>query len=72
MYCVFKAFETILNMKVLKYLSLFELLSDRHYRDPLVVLTDSWSFFLSRVVKILAVGLYISKAIRSRAQILAF
>ncbi len=68
--CLSKAFETILNKWFLKYLSSFNLLSDRQNGfskerssgDLLVLLTNSWSSSLSCFGETFAVALDISKA----------
>ncbi len=68
--CLSKALETILNMKFLKHLSSFSLLSDRQYEfrkrrsagDLLAFLTDSWSSSLSRFGETFAFALDTSKA----------
>ena len=68
--CLSKAFESILNRKLLKHLSTSNLLSDHQYGfrkgrstgDLLAFLTDSWSSSLSRFGETFAVALDISKA----------
>ena len=68
--CLSKAFETILNRKVLRHLSSSNLVSDRQYGfrkgrstgDLLAFLTDSWSSSLSCFGETFAVALDISKA----------
>ncbi len=67
--CLSKAFECILNRKLLKHLSTSDLLSDRQYGfrkgrstdDLFAFLTDSWSSSLSRFGETFAVALDISK-----------
>ncbi len=68
--CLSKAFETILKQWFLKYMSTFNLLSDRQYGfrkersagDLLAFRTDSWSSSLSRFGETFAVTLDISEA----------
>ncbi len=68
--CLSKTFETILNMKFLKYLSSFNHHSDHQYGfrkgrstgDLFAFLTHSWSSSLSRFGETFAVALDISKA----------
>ncbi len=68
-FCLSKAFESILNRKIENHLSTSDLLSDRQYGfhkgrstgDLLTLLTDSWPSSLSRSVR-LSVTLDISKA----------
>ncbi len=67
--CLSKAFEIIINKKILKHLSTSNLLSDRQYGfrkgrstgDLFAFLTNSWSSSLSRFGEILAVALDMSK-----------
>ncbi len=68
--CLSKAFENILNRKILKHLSASNLLSDRQYGfrkgrstgDLLAFLTNSWLSSLSRFGETFAVSLDMSKA----------
>ena len=68
--CLSKAFESILNRKILKHLSANNLLSDRQYGfrkghstgDLLAFLTESWSSSLKCFGETFAVALDISKA----------
>ncbi len=68
--CLSKAFESILNRKIQKHLSISDLLSDRQFGFPkgrstgdfLVFLTNSWSSSLSRLGETFAIALNISKA----------
>ncbi len=67
--CLSKAFETIINRKILKHLSASNLLSDRQYwfrkgrsTGDLVFLTGSWSSSLSRFGETFAVASDMSKA----------
>ena len=68
--CLSKAFESILNRKILKHLSTHNLLSDHQYGfrkgrstgDLLAFLTDSWSSSLSGFGETFTVALDISKA----------
>ncbi len=68
--CLYKAFESILNRRLLRHLSTSDLLSDRQYGfrkgrstgDLLAFLTDSWSSSLSRFSETFAVAVDISKA----------
>ena len=68
--CLSKAFESILNKKILKHLSAHDLLSDRQYGfrkgrstgDLLAFLTDSWSSSFKCFGETFAVALDISKA----------
>ena len=68
--CLSKVFESILNRKILKHLSLHNLLSDRQYGfrqgrstgDLLCFLTESWSSSFRDFGETFAVGLDISKA----------
>ncbi len=68
--CLFEAFETILNRKILKHLSASNLLSDRQYGfrkgcstgDHLAFHTNFWSSSLSRFAETFAVALDMSKA----------
>ncbi len=63
--CSSKAFESILNRKIQKYLSTSDLLSDRQYRfrkgrstfDLRSLLTNSWSSSLSRFGETFTVSL---------------
>ena len=68
--CLSKAFESILNKRILKHLSAHNLISDRQYGfrkgrstgDLLAFLTESWSSSLSDFGETFAVALDISKA----------
>ena len=68
--CLSKAFESILNRKILKHLSTHNLLSDRQYGfrkgrstgDLLAFLTESWSSSFRNFGETFAVALDISKA----------
>ena len=68
--CLSKVFESILNKKILKHLSLHNLLSDRQYGfrqgrstgDLLAFLTKSWSSSFRDFGETFAVALDISKA----------
>ncbi len=68
--CLSKAFESILNQKIQKHLCTSDLLSDCQYEfckglstgNLLSLLTDSWSFSLSRFDETFSVTLDISKA----------
>ncbi len=68
--CLSKAFETILNRKILKHLSSSNFLSDRQYGfrkrfstgDLLAFLANSWSSSLSRFGETFVVTLDMSKA----------
>ncbi len=78
--CLSKAFESILNRKLLKHLSTSDILSDHQYGfrkgrstgDLLAFLTDSWSSSLSRFGETFTVALDISKAFDSLAQSFTF
>ncbi len=67
--CLSKAFESILNRKILKHLSAHNFLSDRQYGfckgrstgDPLASLTESWLSSLRDFSETFAVALDISK-----------
>ncbi len=68
-FCLSKAFESILNKKILKYLSDHNLLSDHQYgfrkgrsTGDLAFLTESWSSSLRDFGESFAVSLDISKA----------
>ncbi len=68
--CLSKAFESILNRKIQKHLSTFDLLSDRQYGfrkgrstgDLRSLLSDSWLSSLSRFGETFSVALDSSKA----------
>ncbi len=68
--CLSKAFESILNRKIQKYLSTSDLVSHPQYGfrkgrstvDLISLLTDSWSSSLSRFGETFSVALDISKA----------
>ncbi len=68
--CLSKAFETILNTKILKHLSASNLLSNHHYGfhkgnfigDHVAFLTNSWSSYLSCFSGTFAIVLDMSKA----------
>ena len=66
----FKAFESVLNKKIMWYLSAHNLLSDCQYGfqkgrstgDILIFLTESWSSSFKDFGESFAIGLDISKA----------
>ncbi len=67
--CFSKAFETILNRKILKYLSAFNLLSNHQYgfckghsTGDLAFLDNSWSSFLSCFFETFAIALDMPEA----------
>ena len=67
-----KAFESVLNKKIIRHLSAYNLLSDYQYGfrkgrsiGDLAFLTESWLSFLRDFGETFAVGLHISKTFES-------